>query len=106
MLDLSYENITCPAMGLWGTEDIYMDAVDLYRFKRDMKNAQVRLQMIREAGHLAMVDQPHMVADAIIDFISEYRGVDALAKSYDGFPEVLGAQHVTDEFKGFWGPGE
>jgi pimeloyl-ACP methyl ester carboxylesterase len=103
MLDLPYENITSPCMALWGQDDIYMDAVDLYRFKRDMRNAQVRIQTIPEAGHLAMVDQPHVVADAILDFVSEYRGVQTLAKPYDGFPEVLGAQHVSEEFKGFWG---
>jgi pimeloyl-ACP methyl ester carboxylesterase len=105
MLDLPYEGIRCPAMGLWGQDDIYMDAVDLYRFKKDMKNAQVRLQTIPEAGHLAMVDQPHAVADAILDFITEYRGVGALARPYDGFPEVLGAQHVSEDFRGFWGNG-
>jgi pimeloyl-ACP methyl ester carboxylesterase len=102
MLDLPYENITAPSMGLWGQEDIFMDPVDLYRFKKDMRNAQVRLQTIPQAGHLAMVDQPHVVADAILDFITEYRGTDALAQRYDGFPEVLGAQHVSPGFKGLW----
>lgn len=102
MLDLPYENITAPSMALWGKEDIFMDAVDLYRFKKDIRNAQVRLQTIPEAGHLAMVDQPHAVADAILDFITEHRGIDALASSYEGFPEVLGAQHVSKDFKGFW----
>jgi pimeloyl-ACP methyl ester carboxylesterase len=81
MLDLPYGSIRCPAMGLWGKEDIYMDAVDLYRFKNDMRNAPVRLQIIPEAGHLAMVDQPHLVADAILDFVTEHRGVGALAQS-------------------------
>jgi pimeloyl-ACP methyl ester carboxylesterase len=102
MLDLPYQNITSPSMGLWGKEDIYMDAVDLYRFKKDMRNAPVRLQTIPEAGHLAMVDQPHVVADALLDFITQYRGTEVLAKPYDGFPEVLGAQHVSEDFKGFW----
>jgi 2-hydroxymuconate-semialdehyde hydrolase len=102
MLALPYENITSPAMGLWGRDDIYMDAVDLYRFKRDMKNAQVRLRTVPDAGHLAMVDQPHVVADAILDFITEHRGTDVLAEPYEGFPEVLGAQHVSEAFRGFW----
>jgi pimeloyl-ACP methyl ester carboxylesterase len=102
MLDLPYEDITSPAMGLWGQEDVYMDAVDLYRFKRDMSNAPVRLRTIPQAGHLAMIDRPHVVADAILDFITEHRGVDVLARPYDGFPEVLGAQHLSDEFRGFW----
>lgn len=78
-----------------------MDPVDLYRFKRDMTNAQVRLRMIPEAGHLAMVDKPHTVADAILDFVTEYRGTDALAESYMGFPELLGSQHL-DGFDGIW----
>jgi pimeloyl-ACP methyl ester carboxylesterase len=102
MLDLPYEDITSPAMALWGKEDVYMDAVDLYRFKRDMRNARVRLQTIPDAGHLAMIDQPHVVADAILDFVTEHRGTDSLGRRYDGFPEVLGAQHVSDDFRGFW----
>jgi haloalkane dehalogenase len=102
MLDLPYQNITAPSMALWGKDDIYMDSVDLYRFKRDMTSAQVRLQTIPDAGHLAMVDQPHAVADAILDFITEHRGTGTLAEPYTGFPEVLGAQHVSEHFKGFW----
>lgn len=100
MLDLPYEQITSPCMGLWGEEDVFMDPVDLYRFKQDIQNAPVRLQTIPEAGHLAMVDKPHAVADAILDFVTEYRGVDALADPYMGFPELLGSQHL-DDFDGF-----
>lgn len=102
MLDLPYDRIAAPSMGLWGKEDVFMDAVDLYRFKKDLRNAPVRLQIIPEAGHLAMVDQPHAVADALLDFVTEHRGIGALAKPYDGFPELLGAQHVSTEFRGFW----
>jgi pimeloyl-ACP methyl ester carboxylesterase len=101
MLDLPYEKITSPCMGLWGKEDVFMDYADLYRFKQDIKNAPVRLQTISEAGHLAMVDKPHEVADAILDFVTEYRGLDALAKPYMGFPELLGSGHL-DDFDGFW----
>lgn len=101
MLDLPYEKITSPCMGLWGKEDVFMDSVDLFRFKKDIKNAPVRLQMIHEAGHLPMVDKPFEVANAILDFVTAYRGNEALAKPYTGFPELLGSGHL-DNFDGFW----
>lgn len=71
-----------------------MDWVDLYRFKQDIKKNS-------EIGHFAMVDKPHAVADAILDFVTEYRGNDALAKPYMGFSELLGSGHL-DGFDGFW----
>jgi hypothetical protein len=48
-----------------------------------------------DAGHLAMVAQPHVVADAILEFITEHRGTDVLARPYDGFAELLGARDRT-----------
>jgi hypothetical protein len=44
-----------------------------------------------------------MSTDAILDFITEHWGVGVLAEPYDGFPEVLGAQNVSDDFKGYGG---
>jgi hypothetical protein len=35
------------------------------------------------------VDQPHLGADAIIDFVTEHLGTDVLADRYMGFPEIL-----------------
>ena len=89
MLDLPYEEITSPTMIVWGHQDIMMDPVARYRFKQDIENAPVRLQLIEEAGHLALVDQPHVGADVILDFITEHRGNQALANKYMGFPELL-----------------
>ncbi|MCL7419152.1 MAG: alpha/beta hydrolase [Halalkalicoccus sp.] len=88
MLELPYEEITSPTMILWGAQDVMMDPVARYRFKQDITNAPVRLALIEEAGHLAMVDQPYNCADAHLDFVTEHRGMGALAEPYTGFPEL------------------
>lgn len=56
----------------------------------------MHIQTIPEAGHSTMADKPHAVADAILDFVTEYRGVDALAEPFMGFPELLGSQHLNE----------
>jgi pimeloyl-ACP methyl ester carboxylesterase len=89
MLDIPYEDITAPTMLLWGLQDIMMDSAIRFRFRYDITNAPVRIQPLQEAGHLALVDQPHLGADAIIDFVTEHRGTDVLADRYMGFPEIL-----------------
>ena len=61
----------------------------MFVFRYDIRNAPVRIQPIQQAGHLALVDQPHLGADAILDFIAEHRGTDALAQKYMGFPDIL-----------------
>ncbi|WP_251328548.1 alpha/beta fold hydrolase [Haloplanus pelagicus] len=89
MLDIPYEDITAPTMLLWGLQDIMMDSAIRFRFRYDITNAPVRIQPLQEAGHLALVDQPHLGADAIIDFVTEHQGTDVLADRYMGFPEIL-----------------
>lgn len=54
-----------------------------------MSRAPVRIQPLQQAGHLALVDQPHLGADAIVDFVAEHLGTDALGDRYMGFPEIL-----------------
>ncbi len=88
-LDIPYEDITAPAMLLWGLEDIMMDSAIRFRFRYDITNVPVRIQPIQQAGHLALVDQPHLGADAIIDFVTEHQGTEALAGKYMGFQEIL-----------------
>lgn len=84
MLELPYENVTCPCMIAWGREDEFMDPSARYRLKRDIENAPVRLELIEEAGHLPMLDRPELVAERLLDFVTEYRGVDAVAEPYTG----------------------
>lgn len=84
MIDLQYEDITSPCMIAWGREDEFMDPSARYQVKRDIRNAPVRLELIDEAGHLPMLDRPDAVADLVLDFVTEHRGVDAVARRYTG----------------------
>jgi len=89
MLDIPFEKIASPTMLVWGLQDIMMDSAIRFRFKYDITNAPVRIRPLQQAGHLALVDQPFLGADAMLDFITEHRGVQALADKYMGFPEIL-----------------
>jgi len=68
----------------WGAQDCMMDPVARYRLKNDIVNAPVRVQLVEQAGHLCVIDRPEYVAEVILDFITEHRGLDALAQSYRG----------------------
>lgn len=61
-----------------------MDPVARFRLKNDIVNAPVRVQTVEQAGHLCLVDRPEYVAEAMLDFITEHRGLSALAKPYAG----------------------
>lgn len=61
-----------------------MDPVVRFRLKNDIVHAPVRVQTVEQAGHLCLVDRPDYVAEALLDFITEYRGLGALAKPYAG----------------------
>jgi len=61
-----------------------MDPIARFQLKRDIINAPVRLQIVERAGHLSIVDRPGFVAESILDFITEHRGLQALAQPYMG----------------------
>ncbi|MEW6296494.1 MAG: alpha/beta hydrolase [Thermodesulfobacteriota bacterium] len=84
MLQLDYTAIRSPVLILWGAQDIMMDPVARFRLKNDIRNAPVRVQTVEQAGHLCVVDRPEYVAEAMLDFISEHRGLGALAQPYTG----------------------
>ena len=44
----------------------------------------VRVWTVEGAGHLCLVDRPEYVAEAMLDFITEHRGLVALSKPYTG----------------------
>ncbi|MEQ8651364.1 MAG: alpha/beta hydrolase [Kiloniellales bacterium] len=83
-IDLDYTAITAPTMILWGARDIFLDPRARFRLKNEIANAPVRVQLIEEAGHLPGVERPEFVAESILDFVSEHRGLDALAQRYLG----------------------
>jgi pimeloyl-ACP methyl ester carboxylesterase len=81
---LDYTRITAPTMILWGAHDIFLDPRARFPLKNKIVNAPVRVQLIEEAGHLPGVERPEFVAESILDFVTEHRGLNALAKSYLG----------------------
>jgi len=84
MLKLDYSAITSPVQILWGENDVMMDPLARFQLKRDIINAPVRSQIVDRAGHLCIVDRPGFIAESILDFITEYRGLSALAQPYMG----------------------
>lgn len=83
-IDLDYTAITAPTMILWGARDIFLDPIARFRLKNEIVNAPVRVQLVEEAGHLPGVERPEFVAESILDFVSEHRGLGALAQRYLG----------------------
>jgi pimeloyl-ACP methyl ester carboxylesterase len=83
-IDLDYSRITAPTLILWGARDIFLDPKARFRLKNEIANAPVRVQLVEEAGHLPGVERPELVAETILDFVTEHRGLDALAKRYLG----------------------
>ena len=84
MLDLDLTRIVAPTMIMWGARDIFLDARARFRLKNAMVNAPVRVQLVEDAGHLPGVERPEFVAESILDFITEHRGLGAIAKPYMG----------------------
>lgn len=84
MLDLDLSRITAPTMVMWGSRDIFLDAKTRFRLKNELTNAPVRVQLVEDAGHLPGVERPAFVAESIIDFVTEHRGLKAVAKPYLG----------------------
>ena len=71
-------------MILWGSRDIFLDPKARFRLKNEIVNAPVRVQLVEEAGHLPGVERPEFVAESILDFVTEHRGLAALAQPYLG----------------------
>ena len=60
-------NIRQPALLLWGRQDAVIDpsALDLYA----ALVPQARTVLVDDAGHMALMEQPRAVADAVVDLI-------------------------------------
>jgi pimeloyl-ACP methyl ester carboxylesterase len=83
-IDLDYSRITAPSMILWGVRDIFLDPKVRFRLKNEMVNAQVRVQLAEEAGHLPGVERSEFVAESTLDFVTEHRTLGALVQPYLG----------------------
>ena len=84
---VKYDNITVPSLILWGDKDNMMPSNQIYRFANIMRNSDVQIQLIPDAGHFAGTDQPDRVAEEIINFIGR----------------IVGRRNLGDIFLGFTG---
>ena len=84
-----YSRITVPyTLVLWGEFDNMMPETQRERFANAMVNSEVHTRKIPRAGHFAGVDQPDLVAEAIIDFIRAEYGVNSLADIFLGYTGI------------------
>ena len=58
-----------PVLVIWGAEDAIIDPVEGERLAQDI--SRVRLEVIPGVGHSPHVEQPAVVADMILNFLSE-----------------------------------
>ncbi len=82
---VKYQKITHPTFILWGDKDSMMPPSQRFKFKYAIRNATVRTQLIPDAGHFSAVDQPELVAEALLDFIIDVAGKDAMGDIFLGY---------------------
>ncbi|WP_164844344.1 alpha/beta hydrolase [Azoarcus sp. DN11] len=74
-----YDNITVPALIMWGEYDNMMPAAQTQRFANVLGSDDVQITYVPRAGHFAGTDQPKFVADTIVNFVRRVKGRRALA---------------------------
>jgi pimeloyl-ACP methyl ester carboxylesterase len=62
------EAITCPALVLWGAEDLQLPLDDAFEYTRRL---HARLRVIPGCGHLLIGERPEPCADAISTFLGD-----------------------------------
>ena len=87
-LGVDYGNFKKPVLVMWGDLDNMMPANQRHRFKYAYHNTSVQIQRIPDAGHFAATDKPNWVAEAILNFITDRFGVNALADVFLGFDGI------------------
>ena len=60
------EDIRCPVLVLWGTEDLLLPPRQAHRAARAIPGAELR--MLQGLGHIPMSDEPQTVAETILAF--------------------------------------
>jgi pimeloyl-ACP methyl ester carboxylesterase len=54
--------ITCPVVLVWGARDAQLPLEDAFEYARRLR---AKLRLVADCGHLAIVERPHAVLDAI-----------------------------------------
>jgi 3-oxoadipate enol-lactonase len=62
------EAVRCPALVLWGAEDVQLPLADAFEYTRRLR---ARLRVIPGCGHLLIGERPEACADAIETFLRE-----------------------------------
>jgi len=62
------EGVRCPALVLWGAEDVQLPLRDAFEYTRRLR---ARLRVIPGCGHLLIGERPEACADAIETFLSD-----------------------------------
>jgi len=83
-MGVQYQNITVPALIMWGEYDNMMPAAQTQRFAHVLGTDDVQLTYIPRAGHFPATDNPDCVTDTILNFIRRVMGRSALADIYIG----------------------
>lgn len=60
------EDVDCPALVLWGAEDVQLPLDDAFEYTRRLR---ARLRVIPDCGHLLIGERPDACAHAIDDFL-------------------------------------
>ena len=61
------ERVTCPALVLWGAEDVQLPLDDAFEYARRLR---APLRTIAACGHLLIGERPEPCADAIESFLA------------------------------------
>lgn len=62
------ENVRCPVLVLWGSEDVQLPLDDAFEYTRRLR---ARLRVIPGCGHLLIGERPDACADAIERFLGD-----------------------------------
>jgi pimeloyl-ACP methyl ester carboxylesterase len=65
--------IRCPTLVVWGEEDLIIGVDDADEFERLIPNS--RKLIMKDTGHIPMVERPQVFNDCLAEFLAEERGV-------------------------------
>ncbi|MEX2515574.1 MAG: alpha/beta hydrolase [Gammaproteobacteria bacterium] len=84
---VAYENITVPALIMWGEYDNMMPAAQTQRFANVLGSSDVQITYIPRSGHFPGNDNPVFVADTVVNFVRR----------------IVGRENMADIYMGNWG---
>jgi len=65
------EEISCPTLIVWGTEDMLVPVADADEFERMIRGA--RKILMKDTGHVPMLERPAKFNECLIEFLAEPR---------------------------------